>query len=150
LTPPGTDMKFKVWRDGKNVEVTVKIGEQPDNLMAMAGRNRSEDQPPRAPQAERPAEALGMRLVSPSQDLVQKYGLDDNSEGAIVTHVAPRSLAAKAGLREGDLITQVGSKRVNGAEEAVSAISKQGANPVRLSVTNAAGSRFVLIEPDQQ
>jgi serine protease Do len=150
LTPPGTGMRFSVWRDNKNQEVTVKIGEQPDNLMAMAGRSRpEEDGAARGPQADRAAEALGLRLVTPSEELEQKYGLD-NAQGAIVTRVAPRSPAYKAGLREGDLITQVGNKSVSTAEDALNAISKKGSNPVRLSVSNAAGSRFVLIEPDQQ
>jgi len=149
-TPPGTDLKFNVWRDNKSVDVTVKIGEQPDNLMAMATRGRSDDPGPRAPQSDKAAESLGLRLATPSDELVQKYGLPDNAQGAVVVRTAPRSPASKAGLREGDLITQVGSKSVSSAEEASNAIAKLGTNPVRLSVTNANGSRFVLIEPDQQ
>jgi len=149
VTAPGTDLSFKVWRDNKSVDVTVKIGEQPDNLMAMATRGRSDDQS-RAPQSEKAAELLGLRLATPTDELAQKYALPDNAQGAVVTRSAPRSPAYKAGLREGDLITQVGSKSVTSAEEASAAISKQGTNPVRLSVTNAAGSRFVLIEPNQQ
>ena len=39
--PPNTDLKFKVMEgENKSKEVTVKIGEQPDNLMAMATRSR--------------------------------------------------------------------------------------------------------------
>ncbi len=149
-TPPGTDLKFMVWRDNKSVEVTVKIGEQPDNLMAMATRGRPDDHSARTPQSEKAAASIGLRLATPSEELSQKYGLPDNAQGAVVTRSAPRSPAYKAGLREGDLITQVGSKSVTSAEDAINAIAKLGTSPIRLSVTNGVGSRFVLIEPDQQ
>ncbi|HEY8666010.1 MAG TPA: trypsin-like peptidase domain-containing protein, partial [Tepidisphaeraceae bacterium] len=32
-TPPGTEMKFTVFRDGKSQDVAVKIGDQPEDLM---------------------------------------------------------------------------------------------------------------------
>jgi serine protease Do len=149
LTPPDTNLQFTIWRDNKSQQVTIKIGEQPDNL-AMAAGGRTDDGAARTPQAEKAAASLGLRLATPSDELAQKYGLTDNARGAVVTDVAPRSPAYKAGLHKGDLITQVGSRSVTSAEEALAAISRQGTNPVRLSVTNAAGSRFVLVEPDQQ
>ena len=149
FTHPGDKVGFTVWRDNKSQTVDVKIGEQPDNLLAMTGHKGTDEGGPEArPRQSKPAETLGLRLATPTEELAQKYGLGDNATGALVQRCAPGSPAYKAGIREGDLITQVGRKNIASAQEAISAITGLGDQPVRLSVTNTTGSRFVLIEPE--
>jgi serine protease Do len=68
-----------------------------------------------------------------------------------VTDVRPRSAAFKAGLRAGDVITEVAGKPVSSAKEAADAIAKQDPDKiVLLYVTGPAGSRFVFIEGAQK
>ena len=52
-------------------------------------------------------ESLGIRLTSTSADLLRRFGLPDDATGALIAEVAPGSVAAKAGLRPGDLISEV-------------------------------------------
>ena len=80
--------------------------------------------------------------------LAKKFGLTDTKGGAVVTRVTPKSPADKAMLKVGDVITKVGSKTVNSAEEAAAELAKQDVSKgVRFYVTNAGGARFVFVEP---
>ena len=88
-----------------------------------------------------------MRLADPDQQLSEKYGLDANQQGAVVTMVSPRSAAARSGIRPGDVITRVGHKAVHSAKEASDLIAKSGKNGVLLYVTNSEGSRFISVQP---
>ena len=82
-------------------------------------------------------------------ELAEKYGLSqDMRKGAVVTEVKPRSGAFKAGLRPGDVITEVAGKPVTSAKEAAAAISKEPSDKILLLYVNgAAGARFVFVEP---
>ena len=60
--------------------------------------------------------ALGLKLVDPSDEMAQKFGLGDDHAGAMVLSVEPNSAAARAGLRGGDLISKVGSHGVGASD----------------------------------
>ena len=140
---PGATIHLTVFRDGKTEPVDVKLGEQPENMLAsqnevVPGRN--------GPQPGRSTEALGMRLATPNEQLSEKFGLPDNAHGAVVTAVTPRSPAERAGLAVGDVITQVNRKPVGSAAEASSLISKHsGKGPILLYVTNSEGGHIVAV-----
>ncbi len=74
-TAPDSEVKFKIWRDSKSTEVTVKLGIQPEDLMASIGKGNG----PASPQNVAPStsETLGMTLATPDDQLVQRYGLND-------------------------------------------------------------------------
>jgi len=147
LIAPGTEAKLTVFREGKQTEVAIKIGEQPENVMMASGRGSGIA--PKAGAADS-GEALGMRLSNVNDELAQKFGLSDVKEGALVTSVEPRSLAAKAGLQAGDVITDVGRESVSNAKEAAEALSKQDVKKgIRLYVTSRQGSRFVFLQNDK-
>lgn len=142
---PGSTITLNVFRDGKTEDVQIKLGEQPENMLA----SNNETVTPGGASQPKSAEALGMKLATPTEELAQKYGLQDNTtEGALVTAVTPRSAAERAGLQVGDVITQVDRKPVKSAQEAGSLINKhKGNNPILLYVTNSEGGHIVAVEP---
>ena len=141
-TAPGTEIKFKVFREGKTTDVALTIGEQPED-MSMASRGGT----PTPPTVGSAAEKLGMTLTTVTDQLAEQFGLVERSEGALVTEVKPNSLAAKAGLRRGDLITRVGGKTVANAQEALAEIEKADVKAgIRFYVSGREGSRFVFIQ----
>ncbi|HEY2587300.1 MAG TPA: trypsin-like peptidase domain-containing protein [Tepidisphaeraceae bacterium] len=142
---PGTDITMTVFRNGKTEDVQIKLGTQPENLLASNNQNVA----PQGGTHARSAEALGMHLATPNDELAQKFNLPDNtSEGAVVTAVAPRSAAERAGVQVGDVITQVDRKPVKSAEEASSLITKHtGKAPILLYVTGTDGGHIVAVEP---
>ena len=93
-----------------------------------------------------------MRLSTPNDELLQRFGLDaDTDKGAIVTSVDRHSAAALAGIQPGDIITQVGNEDVETAKQAGDALAKQDLSKgIRLSITNHQGSRFVLLRQEEK
>ena len=141
----GTDIQMTVFRNAKEQQVTIKLGTQPENLLASENRMVT----PPGQGNHRTAETLGMRLATPTQDLTEKFGLPENAHGAVVTSVQPRSAADHAGLQPGDVITQVDRKAAGSAEEVSNLISKHsGKTPILLYVESGAnGGHIVAIEP---
>ena len=142
---PGSAVTMNVFRNGKTQDVEIKLGEQPENMLA----SNNEAVTPQVPGQPKSAEALGMKLSTPTEELAQKYGLQDSStQGALVTAVTPRSAAEKAGLQVGDVITQVDRKPIKSAQEASALINKHaGKTPILLYVTNSDGGHIVAVEP---
>ncbi|MGB7161326.1 MAG: trypsin-like peptidase domain-containing protein [Tepidisphaeraceae bacterium] len=146
---PDTDAKLTITRDGKTQDVTVKVGEQPEEIASAIGgrrgnRNRGE---PDAPE-QGAVEQLGLRLSDLTDALAEKHGLGNVSGGgAVVTQVAPNSPAQQAGIRIGDLITRVGKERIANAKAATDALTTGDlAKGLTLHVTNKEGSKIVPLQ----
>ena len=142
---PGSELNMIVFRDGKEMPVMVKLGTQPENMTL--GSNR-----PTAPSEgnTQNGEALGMRLGTPDDQMVQKFGLPEGVKGAIVTAVTPRSAADRAHIMPGDVITSVDRHSVSNSQEAMSQIANhKGDRPILLYVETggAAGGHIVAVSP---
>ena len=153
LIAPGTEVRFTVFRDNKESDVTVRMGEQPDDVLAMTGRSESgaagRGRSGRQQQQQQAAIGLGLHLTDLTDELARKFNLGDTKHGAVVTGVDPRSPAAKAEVQAGDVITDVGNRSVASAAEADAALGKADLKKgVRLYVANADGSRFVFMQQD--
>ena len=66
---------------------------------------------------------LGVSTYAVNEETQRGFGLRA-SEGALVVSVSPGSPAEAAGLRRGDVITQIGSERVSSPDELSSAVRK--------------------------
>lgn len=122
-------------RNGKATTKQIKLmappPQQPAPQMRQFQRGESpfgEGVPPelrdffRGPEAERPT--LGVSLYDIDDTTREQYGLPVGLTGAIVESVRPDSIAAKAGLKEGDVITKVNGKEVATGEDVVNALGK--------------------------
>lgn len=65
---------------------------------------------------------LGVRVESLNPDLASYFGPRD-TKGALVIDVSEDSPAEKAGVRPGDVITQVGTHKIESADDLVEAVS---------------------------
>ncbi len=149
LVAPGTPTKLTVYRDGKETDLSIKMGTQPDNMLAMS-HNGSGMAPAGRGNDVAAAASMGLHLSDVTDEVAQKFNLNDVKQGAVVTAVDPRSTAAKFGLQAGDVITRVGGRTVSDAGSANAALSKGDLTKgIRLYVTNADGSRFVFLQKDQ-
>jgi len=142
VTKPGTELKLGVVRAGKETEVMIKVGSQPDNLEMARGGRQGE---PGEARNSMPG-AIGVRVSEPTDELRTRYGLEDAGDGAIVTAVIPRSPAALVGLRPGDLITRINATAVNTAADAQDALAAADkTKDLRLLVSDRDGSRLVFL-----
>jgi serine protease Do len=147
-TTPGKELTFTIFRDGKTQDMAIKVGEQPEELATAEGAT-----PPEANQDnsadETSVKKLGLHLTDASDDALQHFNLNAGLKGALITQVDPRSIASKAGLVPGILITQVGDTTVTSAKEASDALNKQDLTKgIRLSVTTHEGDAFVVLRQE--
>ena len=85
-THPGTSAEMKIWRNGKEMNVDVEIGETPGNDQVMAATEKpAQDNLPK----------LGVALATLTPEVLRSLDLPDGTEGAVVTDVQPGSPAAR-------------------------------------------------------
>jgi len=96
---------LKVVRDGVERQVSVKIGELPENLAV--GDEKSH---------EVSEEKLGLVVQEITPQIANRLNLDE-STGVIVTNVSPGSVAQEAGFRPGDVIVEINNKSVGNMKD---------------------------------
>ena len=143
-TPIGSKQPVVVLRDGKRVELSMTLREQPANFGVRAEGDENGEEP----QAEihsHQFDKFGLEVAPLSADVAKQLGIKDSS-GVVITSVQEGSPAAKAGLEAGMVVIQVGRKEVKTAAEfeaaTKSADLKKG---VLLLVRTAEGSRFLVV-----
>ncbi len=133
-TPVGKVAKVKVLRDGKPVELTITVGEQPAELFAAGG----------------PAEVakdFGMTLDTLTPDLAKRFGYEGEM-GVVVTNVEPGSPAERAGVQTGDLIKEVNRERIHNLQEYRAIVSRGPTDKgILLLVKRGNFTRYVLVQP---
>jgi serine protease Do len=92
---PGTTVKIKVLRDGKEATLPLTVGEMKDNEVAASTQEGD----------------LGLSVQPITPELAKRMDLD-RAEGLVITSVKAGSAAEEAGLRSGDLITQINRRPV--------------------------------------
>lgn len=132
---PGSEVKLKVWREGKELELKARLESLPTELGA-----------PGSAEALPPAvnELLGFQVTELSNSARQQLGLSERVRGVLVQDVEPSSSAAQAGLRPQDVILSINRSRVTNLEEfqAQSSRLKKG-QTILLQVARGGGSMFL-------
>jgi serine protease Do len=115
-TPAGRTVRLGVIRDGREIEINVKMGER----TALASSVRVSRATPVARVRVRPEVArervlqrghLGVELQSMNEQLAEYFGLSKRT-GALVVFVFADSPAAKAGLKAGDVILSMAGENI--------------------------------------
>ena len=104
LTSPGKGVPVKVWRDKGEKTLEIKIGDMPDEDVALKPTNKG----------GKSMLGLDVRPITP--DVARELNLK-NPEGVVVFGVEDDSAAAEAGLQRGDVIREVNRQRVRGIQD---------------------------------
>ncbi|WMD18020.1 DegQ family serine endoprotease [Achromobacter seleniivolatilans] len=110
-TKPGTKADMEVWRKGKSMTLSVKVGEIPTEKTAAAGKKA-------APVPE-VTNALGLGVVDVPADTQKKLRI----KGGVQVKVA-EGAAAKAGLQEGDIVLALNDTDVTGSKQFAELVGK--------------------------
>ena len=150
-TKPGNSVHLKVWRDGKEINIPVEIGEQPDNFYDLDGTTPSPGgrSPGGGSSETAEIDPLGMTVAKITEQLATKYKWDyEEVQGQlIVTHVEPLGEAAALRISAGDLIVSVQGVRIKAISDLRKALSPEALDRgVRLRVQTDQGIRTILIQ----
>ncbi len=133
LMAPGTKLKLRINRDGKEKDLNIVITSIPEE----------------AAQPGSSIQKLGLIVENLTPELSQKLNYAEN-EGVVITQVEPGSPAAEAALSPGSLIIAVNRRKVSNLEEltkAVQAAAKE--KRVLLMVRQGESVRFVALHFDE-
>jgi serine protease Do len=133
LVSPGSKVRLDLSREGKPLELTVRLGERPTTKVA-------NEQP-----AEEPEQVLGLEVQDLTRELADRfqYKLGD---GVIVSAVTPGSPAAEKRIQTGDLILSVDGKAVTSVEEFTAAVKRsRQRGKVLLLIKRGDASQFVTV-----
>jgi serine protease Do len=131
----GSSVKLTVWRKGEEKSISLTLGELPKEREARATMPDSGPSGTDVPK-------LGLMLAPAGQ--VAGSG----SEGVVVTEVDPNGLASEHGFKTGDVILDVGGKKVATPADVRNAISdaqKNGKRTALMRLKSDDVTKFVAI-----
>ena len=137
MTKPGATVKLKVFHNGVDREVSIKLDELPTKATAAEGQ-------PSAPSAA----LQGFSVETLTPDIARQLNLPADTAGVVITGVQPGSIAEEAGLRRGDVIQEVNHKRVRTVKEFASDVNRIGRQSVLLLVNRGGNTRYVILGSD--
>jgi serine protease Do len=133
---PGTKVNLTVWRKGEEQTFSIALGELPN---------------------QREARATGPDSAAPHGSDMPRLGLTlapagqiagSGSEGVVVTKVDPNGVASEQGFATGDIILEVGGKKVSNPADVRTALNdaqKEGKRSVLMRVKSGENTKFVAL-----
>jgi serine protease Do len=129
-TDPGTKIKLKILRGGKEKTVSITIGEFPADK-------------PQARAQKKSIQNLGFSVSDLTPALQHQYDIDDD-EGIVITRVERNSDGFRAGLREGDVILKLNRKTVESADDFYNELQEvESDQPIALYIKRGDQKLFV-------
>jgi len=129
---PNTKTTLQIVRDGKNQEIKVTIGTMPEETA----------EPPAAEEKS----AWGLTVQNLTPELAQRFGLDENERGVVISEIQQGSTAADAKLRPGDLIKQVNRQNIQNIRDYNQALQKAKKDSLLLLIKRGKNTFYVALK----
>ncbi|MBM4263865.1 MAG: DegQ family serine endoprotease [Deltaproteobacteria bacterium] len=104
---PGSNVQVKISRGGKDVSLPLTVGELKDKEVVASVEKSS----------------LGLTVQPATPELAEQLGMA-RAEGVVITSVEPGSAAEEAGMRRGDVISEIAKRPVRSMADYKAAIEK--------------------------
>ncbi len=129
---PETTASLEVLRDGKSKEIKVTIGTMPEEVAkGKGGAGKTES-------------AWGLTVQNITADLANKFGLDENESGVVITEVQPGTPAAEARLRPGDVVKEVNRQKIQNIRDYKQVTEKMKKGETLLLLVKRGGNTFFI------
>src|SRR5580704_12572686 len=138
---PGSTAQLGVSRNGETKTFDVTLGSLPDKKVAKADGNRG---------AARREALAGVGVADLDQNTRAELNIPANVHGAVITEVAPDSAAYEAGLRTGDVITELNRQPVKNAQDAITDTDKPTSTETLVKVWTKGGSHYLTVDESTQ
>jgi Do/DeqQ family serine protease len=130
---PGTTVNLDVIRNGAERQFPVKLAEMPNDDRAASNTPASGGD-------------FGLQLAPLTPSLAQQYGLPRSaSGGVVVTDVNEAGAAARAGLREGDVIREINGAAVRTPNDVREALAAKSDKPTLAYVQRGDHSFYMAL-----
>jgi serine protease Do len=141
---PGTKAHIEVNREGQTKAFDVQLAEMP----ATAAGENTETSSEEPAQQEKTTVFGGVAVTSITDDIRAALNLPKEVQGAVIADIDEESSAAKAGLREGDVIQEVNKQPVKSAKDLLAISKKLKPNEkILIRVYSQGRSGYVALEP---
>lgn len=136
-TTIGTEVKMVVIRDGQKHTLNAEIREQDKPVqVAQAGQMGTTKGP-----------LAGVAVQNLNPGMAEQLGVEENVNGVVVMDVAPGSYAARAGLAQGDVISEINRKPVRSEEDFMKVTSSLKDNSSALVfIHRGQGSLYLTVK----
>jgi serine protease Do len=142
-TPIGSKVKMKLFRNKKEMDVEVTIAEQPKKL----GEAATELEPGDNQEESNALSGVTVREITP--ELARRFSIKEGDAGVIVVKIDPGSKAFEAGIRPGDMVTQINQKDIATIEDYNKAVLKLKAKErILLLIRRKGEDLFLTIRPE--
>ena len=137
-TAPGTKVTVQVVRNGETKTLEVTLKNAPNQKLASADRDSG---------ASNSKDALsGVAVADLDQNTRSQLNVPDNVKGAVITEVRPNSPSYEAGLRAGDVITEINKQSVKNSGDAVKLTEKPAGAETLVKLWSHGGIRYLTVE----
>ena len=143
-TDVGKQVKVVVWRDGKEVAVDAVLDEKPSEAKLASGDTGKRGVDPSA--GGRELAGFGMKLAPLTGELKEKFQINPDQKGVVITDVTQGGVAAERGLKPGDVIVEVQQAEVGTPEDVIKKVEGQRAQDrksVLMLIQGQDGVRYV-------
>lgn len=129
------EVDIVIWRDQKSQtkKITVGLNEEESEQPIVIGDNKQNN------------DKFGIVVEKLSEESRRRHNIEDDINGVVVTEVKRGGLAARYGLRRGDVISRVGNTDVNSAKELKDALEKSDQETIALLINRDGQVRFIPI-----
>jgi serine protease Do len=131
----GDKVTLGVLRGEDNLELEVILGDMVESAK-LAGNTAN---------AQQELKDLGLALSPMTDELRNQLGVDSDTSGAVVVNIDPNGLAARKGLRRGDVLVKAGGAPIDGPndlEKALKTAKKLGRKSVPILVKRGDSQQF--------
>lgn len=140
---PGTNVQMEVNREGQTKTFGVQLAEMPPGA-ANEDTETSSEEPA---QPEKTTVFGGVGVTDITQDIRTALNLPREIQGAVIADIDAESPAAKAGVREGDVIQEVNKQPVKNAKDLLAISKKLKPNDkILMRVYSQGRSGYVALE----
>jgi serine protease Do len=134
-TTPGTNVPVEVDRNGETKTMNVVVKERSGPSVAQNNTPKSSDE----------GSLNGVSVSDLNQELRTELKVPSTVQGAVINEVDPSSPSYEAGLRVGDIITEINHRPIKSAQEAVDATSGKANGETLVKVYRNGGTRYVAV-----
>ncbi len=136
---PESTATIQLIHEGKTKDVKVTIGTMP------------EETPDQKRGTAKTESAFGISVQNITPELAQKFSLDENETGVVITELKPGTAAAEARLRPGDVVKEANRQKVQNARDwkQITQKMKKG-ETLLLLVKRGANTFYVAIKAPKE